>query len=70
MMRSATAIASTSRDSRFAKTNPNGFISDYDAAGIGIDLDLGDLAAVGEVFRNVAQTFTRGVSRKARPDRR
>jgi len=54
MMRSATAIASTSRDSRFAKTNPNGFISDYDAAGIGIDLDLGDLAAVGEVFRNAA----------------
>jgi hypothetical protein len=48
----------------------DGIALDYDAAGIGIDLDLGDLAAVGEVFRNVAQTFTRGVSRKARPDRR
>jgi hypothetical protein len=48
----------------------DGIALDYDAASIGIDLDLGDLAAVGEVFRNVAQTFTRGVSRKARPDRR
>ena len=48
----------------------DGIALDCDAAGIGIDLDLGDLAAVGEVFRNVAQTFTRGVSRKARPDRR
>ena len=29
----------------------DGIALDYDAAGIGIDLDLGDLAAVGESFQ-------------------